>query len=85
MADPIITTTESQLVEILENIVGKETAAKSWTSSKTIFMAGLTILLGVSTAFGWTPVPNQEVAGGIVTVIGAIFAVLRTVTRKSLT
>lgn len=83
MADPTINTTESQLVEIIQSVLGEQ-GVKAWTSSKTLGLAALTIILGVTTALGWTPVPDQEIAGGVVTIIGAAFAILRTLTRQPL-
>lgn len=75
--------TEEQLVEILETFLGAD-AVTAWYKSKTLWFAALTIVLGAAQVFGYIPAADPEVSGGIVTVIGAIFAVLRTVTRRPL-
>lgn len=74
-----ILTTEEQLEAILEKLLGSG-AVKAWYQSKTIWFSVLTVVLGAATVFGYVPEPSPEISGGLVTIIGAVFAVLRVVT-----
>ena len=65
--------------------------AKSAWSSKTLWASIITMVLGALTATGWfdfsgvTEAEIQAWAGGIVTVLGLVFGVLRLVTKAPVT
>ena len=82
-SDAPILTTEAQLEAILDKLLGGD-AVKAWHQSKTIWFGILTVILGAATVFGYVPEPSAEVSGGLVTIIGAVFAVLRVVTSSSI-
>lgn len=82
-SDAPILTTEAQLEAVLQTILGGD-AVKAWHQSKTIWFSVLTVVLGAATVFGYIPEPSPEVSGGLVTIIGAVFAVLRVVTSGAI-
>lgn len=68
---------------IIRSLFGDQTE-KAWYQSKTIAFAALAIAVGAETIFGYA-MPEQvdiQVVGAVVSVIGAVFGVLRLMTRQ---